>query len=882
MNDKSPPWNQSAAAILSQQGVAVDKGLSSQDAQGRLAQHGLNAYKKPEPERVGERALRQLREVPNLILLFASVLSLVLAVREGSGFAEPLVIAAVVVLNVVLAVTQERGAEKALDALSSLNDPVCQVLRAGERRELATAHVVPGDVLLLKTGNLVAADARLVKATDLAVDESSLTGESEPAQKDASAIVDADAPVGDRLNMVHAGSMVAAGNAVAVVTATGMQSEMGRIAGYLGSTRRLQTPLQRRLGGVSKAITGVALVSAAILFVVGLRQGEDLWVMLLGAVSLAVAAVPETLQLIVTMTLSQGVRKMVRKNALIRRLPAVETLGSVSVICSDKTGTLTQNRMEVRRLWVPGEDELRVGGEGRPLAPETGAELTLLQHLALASTATVQADGKGGHSVEGDATESAIMRLLLAAGHTPDSLLERYPRVGEVPFSSSRKMMTSIHKLPEGGYLVLTKGAFDRLPFDEATRAEHRERQVRHDAFAADALRVIALGSRLVSSLPQDGDLAALERGLTFEGIVGLIDPPRPEAARAIANARNAGIRTVMITGDHAATASAVARQLGLLGVQGTVVTGRELAAMTDDELVRGVRSHAVYARVSPEDKIRIVKAWQEQGEVVAMTGDGVNDAPALRAADVGVAMGRTGTEVAKAAADMVLTDDNFATIVEAVREGRGVFSNIRRTIYFLLVCNLSEIALMLAAQLLGWGSALTPVMLLLINVLGDGVPGLRLAWDVSDPRIMVRGPIGRTESFFSSGVAWAIARQTIAFAAVGLVAFWLGAVHGVAGAQPNLAVGQTMAFLVVAFTSILHAFNVRSRRSVFRRRIDDNWPLVWGALAMVALFSLMVLLPQLGSVFGLVPLSAGAWVMVLALSLVPTAVAEAFKLLDR
>ncbi|WP_072373156.1 cation-translocating P-type ATPase [Thermophilibacter mediterraneus] len=871
-------WNAPAESVLEALSVDAGHGLSPERAATLLEEHGPNAYRQAPPEGVASMVARQFRDVANLILVLAACLSLALAVREGHGYLEPVVILAVIALNVTLAVTQERGAERALEALRDLNGPVCLVLRGGARVEVPTAEVVPGDVVLLKTGDLVPADARLVEATGLAVDESSLTGESEPADKDARALVDEDAPIGDRANMVFSGCLVTAGNAVAVVCSTGMNTEMGKIAGYLNDAQKLQTPLQRRLNRVSRMVSAIAALAAAALLATGLQQGEEFWSMVLAAVSLAVAAVPETLQLIVTLTLSQGVHNMVGKHALIRRLPAVETLGSTSVICSDKTGTLTQNRMSVRRIWVPGSEVEHVG-DGEEV---TGAARELLRRLALASNASVEPDGEGGEKIVGDATETAIVRLLREGGETREELLADLPRVGEVPFSSARKMMTSVHALPDGRYLVLSKGAMDRLPFAEATREELEERAHVHDQFAHDALRVMALGSRVVDELPADGELEGLERDLAFEGIVGIIDPPRPEAAEAVATARRAGIRTVMITGDHAATAGAIARQIGLLGESGRVVTGRELAAMSDEELVENVRGYSVYARVSPEDKIRIVEAWQEQGEVVAMTGDGVNDAPALKAADVGIAMGRSGTEVAKAAADMVLTDDNFATIIEAVREGRNVFSIIKRTIYFLLACNLSEIAIMLGAQILGWGTPLTPVMLLLINVLGDGIPGLSLARDRSDERIMARRPIGRTESFFAGGIARAIGQQTVAFAAVGLLAFWLGAFAWLPGGEgPSLVAGQTMCFLVVGFTSILHIFTVRTRGSVFRRTVRDNLPLAWGAAGVVAAFSLLVLVEPVGAAFGLAPIGPVSWACALGLSVVPLLVAEAFKLWD-
>ena len=854
--------------------VHPDTGLSDQEAALRLEKHGSNEYTQLKQDSIGVMILHQFKDVANIILLFAGFLSLALAIREGHGYLEPVVIFIIIAMNLTLAISQERSAEKALLALQSLNSPTCFVLRSGNQIELDTAQVVPGDIILLKTGALIPADARLLTCTNLTVDESALTGESEPVEKDAESIVEEDAPIGDMFNMVFSGCLVTAGNATAVVTSTGMETQMGKIAGHLNNAQKIQTPLQKRLNKLGRTISVIAVLSAIVLLAVGIRQGEDFWVMMLAAVSLAVAAVPETLQLIVTLSLTHGVKKMVTKNALIRKLPAVETLGNTSIICSDKTGTLTQNNMAIQKLWVASGTDVYAADSALE-----GSPLQMLCHLAMASNASIEQTPEGKEKIIGDATESAILRLLLQKGEDQKKLLTQYPRVGEIPFSSARKMMTSIHQCPNGGYLVLTKGAFDRIPYCEAAAEEIAQRKSMHDQFAGEALRVIALATKHVDSLP-DGDLEVLESGLTFEGFIGLIDPPRPEAAKAIETARKAGIHTVMITGDHAATATAIGKQIGLLSDGGKVVTGRQLSKMSDEDLVENVRDYSVYARVSPEDKIRIVEAWQEQGEVVCMTGDGVNDAPALKAADVGVAMGISGTEVAKSAADMVLTDDNFATIVSAVREGRYVFSNIRKTIYFLLVCNLSEIVIMLGAQLMGWGMPLTPVLLLLINVLGDGIPGLQLAREQSDPRIMRDKPISRDASFFSGGLMKVIAQQTAAFSVVGLAAYYIGTFVSLSAvAQPSQITGQTMSFLVVAFTSILHVFTVRSRKSIFKRTLRDNWPIFHSAMAMLALFGLMVLIPPFGAIFGLVPIGGLAWLIVLLLTLVPTIVAELIKM---
>ncbi len=854
-----------------------ETGLSNGEVRLRLEKYGPNAYEQAKQESILHMVLKQFKDIANVVLLLAGFLSLALAIRDGHGYLEPGVIFAIITMNIALAVSQERSAEKALLALQSLNSPSCRVLRDGVQAEIDTAALVPGDVILLDTGALVPADARLLTATNLTVDESSLTGESEPVEKDLASTPEADAPLGDRLNMVFSGCLVTGGNGSALVVATGMGTQMGKIAGHLSGAQKLQTPLQRRLNRVSQAVSLIAVLSAAVMLMVGIQQGEEFWTMVLAAVSLAVAAVPETLQLIVTLSLTHGVKQMVAQNALIRKLPAVETLGNTSIICSDKTGTLTQNRMAIQRLWAQGSDQPANAGAALP-APEAW----LLERLAMASNATLQVGEDGEPTLIGDATERAIIQLMHDRSMAREPLMAQYPRVAEVPFSSARKMMSSIHRHPEGGYLILTKGAFDRLPYDRTDAALHAARKAMHDRFAGDALRVIALASRRVDTLPEDGDYAALEADLHFEGMIGLIDPPRSEAAKAIATAKKAGIKTVMITGDHAATAGAIARQIGLLEEGGQVVTGRQLAAMSDQELIDSVRDISVYARVSPEDKIRIVEAWQEQGEVVSMTGDGVNDAPALKAADVGVAMGINGTEVAKSAADMVLTDDNFATIVTAVREGRNVFANIRKTIYFLLVCNLSEIVIMLGAQLMGWGMPLTPVLLLLINVLGDGIPGLYLAREQSDPRIMSRKPIGREESFFGGGLLKVIIRQTLASSVVGLIAYYLGKyVQLPGGATPSLLIGQTMAFLVVAFTSILHIFTVRSRVSLFKRTLRDNLPILYSAIAMLLLFALIVIVPPLGAIFGLAPIGLVDWGIILGLTLVPSAVAEAFKALE-
>ena len=850
------------------------RGLSEEEAASRLETYGKNAFAQQKKRSLIGQILSQFKDVSTIILLIAGGLSLAMAIVEWDGPAsliEPLVVFAIIIMNVILAVTQERSAENALAALSSLSSPMCRVMRSGALREADPATLVPGDIISLKTGDLVPADCRLLTSEGLSADESSLTGESVPAEKDAAAALTGDVPLGDRVNCAFSGCLITAGNATAVVTHTGMNTQIGKIAGYLTDTKQRRTTLQLRLDKVGKVISGLAIVSAIIMFVVGLFvYKHDVMEMLMVAITLAVAAVPETLSLIVTLILSYGAKKMATKNALVRQMQAVETLGSTSVICSDKTGTLTMNRMEVKRVWLSG------------LSPVPADQLTheytaFIEDMCLACAATVGVDEEGNPAIMGDPTERAIISLAAQNGTDYAALKAGAHKVAEIPFSSARKMMTNVYRTQDG-YLVLTKGAFDRLPIDRSDLNALRVPEEVHAGFAASALRVITLASKTVKELPED--ISQLESGLTLRGFVGIIDPPRPEAAAAIAKARAAGVRTVMITGDHAATAAAIARELGIIAASEGVITGQELAALSDEELERSVEFYSVYARVSPEDKLRIVRAWQARGEVVAMTGDGVNDAPALKAADVGVAMGINGTEVSKSAAKMVLTDDKFSTIIEAVEEGRNIFSNIRKLVYFLLVCNISEIAVMLFAQFLNWPLPLTPIMLLIINVLGDGIPGLALSREVSDKRIMNRRPIGRHESFFGGGLMEVIIRQTVVFAAVSLIGFRIGYTVDFGG-QASLEAGRTMAFLITGWTSILHVLTVRSRSMLYKYRIRDNPQLYISCFAMLAVFAVIAAVPPVASAIGLGALGWQQWLIAAALSLVPLLVAEYGKLWD-
>ena len=853
----------------------IDLGLSSEKVRQKQLKYGKNEFAKAEKPSLIKRIIHHLKDVSTIVLIVAVVMSFMLAMRHRESFIEPLVILSIIIMNLILAITQEGKAEKALESLADLNSPSCLVIRDGIRQEIDTVELVPGDIMLIEAGSLVSADARILDSNSLMVDESSLTGESEPLEKNSIVITEGKVPIAEQSNMIFSGCLVTAGNGIAIVTETGMNTQIGKIAGFLENTTKGKTPLQQRLDKVGKNISTVAIISAIILFIIGMIQGSDFWSMMLLAVSLAVAAVPETLSLIVTLTLSNGVKNMVKKNALIRKLPAVETLGNTSIICSDKTGTLTQNRMSIKRLCLYGENPVKDSDDF------SENQIEFLKMLACASNAMIQIDEYGNPQYIGDATETAIMRLLYEKGLDKTEIEKQYPRVAEIPFSSERKMMTVITKDPKGGYLVLTKGALDRLPLNNISLENKKNIQKLHDSFADDALRVIALGIKHIDVLPSEDELESVEKDLILSGIVGLIDPPRPEVIEAIKSAKKAGIRTVMITGDHAATAAAIAKELGILSENQKAITGAELEEMTDEELEASIEEYSVYARVAPSDKIRIVEAWQKKGEVVAMTGDGVNDAPALKAADVGIAMGKTGTEVAKSASDMVLTDDNFATIVEAVHEGRKVYSNIRKTIYFLLVCNLSEIFVMLFAQIVGWGVLVTPVMLLLINVLGDGIPGLQLAKEESDPRIMESMPTKRKESLFSGGLLHVIIQQTIICSIAVLAAYYIGAYLTIGVGNTSTEVGQTLAFIVLGWTSILHILTVRSRKSIFKRTLLDNPPLVISMICMILALVVIVTVPSIRTALGLTIIGTNHWFVAIGLSILPTIVAEIKKFID-
>jgi calcium-translocating P-type ATPase len=671
--------------------------------------------------------------------------------------------------------------------------------------------------------------------------------------------------------MFYKGSTVVNGRGKAVVTATGMQTEMGKIAGLLNSDETQKTPLQKRLNHLGKRISLIALAAAAFVFFIGEMQGEPMLDMFITAISLAVAAVPETLTVIVTLTLAYGVQKMAKKNAIIRKLPAVETLGSANVICSDKTGTLTQNKMRVRRVWTHGDSVVDTE-EGM-----TDEAMEVLSIAALCTDVLVENDDNE-LEIKGNPTEAAIVRAVEENYHTKAELEEKYPRIGEIPFDSDRKMMTTVHKRGKK-FISITKGAFDVL-LPKFHYGDVDQAAIVNDRFGKKALRVIAVGFAIHDEEPKEITSEALEKDLRLMGLIGMIDPPRPESKDAIARAKKAGIKTVMITGDHVVTAGAIAKELGIMKSRKEALSGAELQKLTDDELDERVKDLSVYARVTPEDKIRIVKSWQRTGAVVAMTGDGVNDAPALKASDVGCAMGITGTDVAKSAADMILTDDNFATIVDAVARGRSVYQGIRKAINFLLSCNISEIFIVVIAMLLGWGAPFTAVQLLFVNVVADGLPGFALGREPAEAGIMDEKPIPRDEGIFARGLWQKIGLNAAIFTVVTLIGFYVGAFveHVSYFTPPSLEVGQTVAFLVLAYSSILHVFNVRSSKSIFKIDLATNKSLAQMAWLALAITTAIALIPQTQELFYLVPISMTHWMIAILLSIVPIIVTELIK----
>lgn len=847
----------------------VATGLTVQQANQNLEKFGHNELEAKKNKSFIQKFIDQLKDVMVIVLLIAAAISFFLAIVEGHDFIDSIIILLIVFVNAYIGVIQESNAENALDALQNMSAPLATVIRDGRAQKISSKEVVPGDIIQLEAGDLIPADARLIESASLKSEESALTGESVPVDKYADATIVDNAPLGDRLNMVYSGCSITYGRAKAIVVGTGMTTEMGKIAGLLNETETELTPLQEKLNGLGKTMGIMALLVCIFVFGLGLIKGEPPLEMFMISISLAVAAIPEGLATVVTLVLAMGVQKMVKENAIVRRLPAVETLGSTSVICSDKTGTLTQNKMTVKKVWA-------AGGELQDMTTDIDeAAVAVVMYNALCNDASLEVDADGVLHEIGDPTETALIAAAEVVGMTKNELAEQFPRVGELPFDSDRKLMTTINMM-NGKPVAVVKGGFDVL-VPRCTSGDTSNAEAINLELGKDALRVLAVAYKELSEVPTEYSSETLECDLTFVGLVGMIDPPREESKDAIAVCKKAGIKTVMITGDHVITATAIARELGILEHEDEAISGVELAAMDEETLRKNIEHYSVYARVSPEDKIRIVQAWQANGDVVAMTGDGVNDAPALKAADIGCAMGITGTEVAKGAAAMVLTDDNFSTIVSAVEEGRTIYDNIKKTIEYLLGANVGEVLVIFVAMLMGWGTPLIAIQLLMINVVTDAFPAFALGFEKADGTTMSRKPTPREEGVFANGLGIKIILQGIFISGLTLASFYLGKYvmplpegimsHFANPADAAEAVGRTMAFLTLALTQLVHSNNCRSKESLFKIGFFSNKQINWAFLVSVAITLSITLIPFLENIFGMVNLSLTHWGIVLGLS---------------
>ncbi len=873
----------------------IDYGLTTKEAKRRQQTYGKNILEVKKGKSLFKKFISQFADFMIIILIFAAALSLAVSYLDGEpDFIDPVIILLIINLNATLGVLQETRAEKALEALKKLSAPTAHVLRDKKFQEIDAGELVPGDIILLETGCFVPADARLLTSVNLRVEEASLTGESHPVEKQADLCLRPDTNLADRINLVMSTSSIIYGRGLALVTETGMNTQVGHIAKLIMEDETPMTPLQKRLAKTGKVLGTAALIICVIIFILGILKQLPIFDMFMTSVSLAVAAIPEGLPAIVTIMLSLGVQRMAKKNAVIRKLPAVETLGSATVICSDKTGTLTQNVMTVTELCSPRGKE-KLTGEYAAF---------LLSHAALCSDALLQQENRQ-ITVSGEPTEKALVLAAYHAGANKLDLDSTYKRIYEIPFDSARKLMTTVHSSFDSTCRSITKGAFDFLlprcthiylngmecPM---TGADRSRLTALNKTMTERALRVIAVSYKNIPAPGRKPLPSELENGLTFLGLIGMIDPPREEVKDAVRLCRQAGIKPVMITGDHVLTARAIARELGILTDPSEAITGEELSGMDADSLNRVIDRYSVFARVSPEHKVRIVKALQSKGEVVAMTGDGVNDAPALKAADIGCAMGITGTDVAKNASDMILTDDNFATIVSAVKEGRGIYDNIRKAVHFLLSSNIGEILTIFVAILLGLPTPLVAVQLLWVNLVTDSLPAISLGVEPATKDIMQKKPIPPNKGMFSDGLAFRILFEGVMIGSLALAAFVIGfrffdqqglyeslAKQLSSGGEPGVYipwVGRTMAFAVLSLSQLFHAFNMRSDHSLAEIGLLTNRKLVFSFLICSALQILVITIPALATVFQVVPLSFRQWAIVLLLSMVPIIVVELQK----
>ena len=888
------------------------QGLSKEQVKQNREKYGTNELETKKKKSLFVKFLEQFKDFMIIILIIAAIVSGVVGYYEGEGITDSIIILIVVIVNAIIGVAQENKAEKSLEALQKLSSHVAKVIRGGNIEVIPSKELVPGDIVILETGDYVPADIRLIEAINLKAQEASLTGESVPVEKSIDEIQKQKTSLADRTNIVYSSSLITYGRGKGIVIETGMNTEVGKIAGMINETKETQTPLQQKLNKLGKTLGIAAIAICIMIFIIGLLYGKDLVEMFMTAVSLAVAAIPEGLAAVSTIVLAIGVQRMVKKHAIVKKLPAVETLGSTTVICSDKTGTLTQNKMTVKKVFYNNQlvnlEEIDTN--------TMEEELQKLVYISMLCNDTKVAKDK---TLTGDPTETALIDMAFELDFQP-SVLEQYPRIQELPFDSERKLMTTVHKLQDK-YIVYTKGGVDELlqkcnsyvvNGEVKQDLEEYKKQIakQNTAMAQEALRVLAMGYKEIDHEPTQEEMKNIEQNLIYVGMVGMIDPPRQEVKAAVEKCKKAGIKTVMITGDHRITAIAIAKALGILENEKEAITGNRLEEMSDEELKQNVRNYSVYARVSPEHKVRIVKAWQANGEIVAMTGDGVNDAPALKTADIGCAMGIVGTDVSKEAADVILTDDNFATIVSSVEEGRRIYDNILKAIQFLLSSNIGEIivlfiAILITPLLANWFGInvnlivpLLPIHILWINLVTDSLPALALAVDPSEKDIMDRKPIKPRQGVFTKGMTWRVIYQGVMIGLLTLVAFIIGlatpaeqlpvvtqtqldgSIRTLAPEEVKVEIGQTMAFMVLALSELVHVFNIRNnKKSIFKTGIFSNKKLILATLASAALMFVILLVPTLRNIFSIPVLPVMNMIEIIILVFMPVVIVELFKL---
>lgn len=855
-------------------GTNPDVGLTFEEARKRLERDGYNEFKKKKHTSLLIKFLNQFKSFMIIVLIAAAAISGIIGVMHGEGFTDAIIILAIVIINAIIGVFQEAKAENALDALEKMSAPQCKVLRNGEVQIIPTRELVVGDVVVIETGDSVPADLRLTEAVNLKIQEAALTGESVPVEKDTETI-SGDVSIGDRLNLAFGSTSVTYGHGRGIVVATGEDTEVGKIASMIQSVEDVKTPMQERLDQLGKFLAIAALAICAIICIVGVIYGNPLLDMFMTAVSLAAAAIPEGLPAVSTIVLAMGVQRLAKKNAIVRNLPSVEPLGSTTVICSDKTGTLTQNRMTVTHIHTDGET-----ADIRQVTDGLSARQTETVRIAILANDSKMSEEDGKVRAIGDPTETALVDLGIRFGISKDDLDASMPRVAEIPFDSERKLMSTIHRLDDGKFLVAVKGGLDEL-LACCTNVSRNALMAANIDMAGQALRVLAMGRRIIDTLPETVSPETIEHDIEFVGMVGMIDPPREEVKAAVAECRAAGIRPVMITGDHLITASAIAKTLGIMQKDDTALTGADVEKLSPEELREAAGRTAVFARVAPEHKVRIVKAYQQNGNVVAMTGDGVNDAPALKLADIGVAMGITGTDVSKEAADIVLADDNFATIVSAVGEGRRIYDNLMKSIMFMLSTNLGEILVLFIAVICNMVTPLLPIHILWINLVTDSFPALALSFDPAAKDIMSRKPIDPKQGIMTGGFSLRILLQGILIGCLTLAAYQIG-LHSVSDPAQAVAVARTMTFATLAFCQMTMIFSIRSGMNHGFTGMFSN-KFLWGSIAFVAATMLIVLLvPAVQTVFKVTSLTGTQWLWVAGLSFGSFAVSEIVKLVIR